>query len=75
MASAKYERDMPIIQQHWNNFVSLVRQDLSDVYAEQRSVVVEIKRLERISKILQHSQGDIEFLLLHKKAFYHWIVV
>ncbi len=68
MASAKYERDMPIIQQHWNNFISLVKQDLNDAYIEQRSVVVEIKRLERISKILQHSKDNIEFLLLHKES-------
>ena len=68
MASATYEKDMPIIQQHWNNFISLVKQDLNNVYVEQRSVVVEIKRLERISKILQHGQGDIEFLILHKES-------
>lgn len=68
MPSAKRERDMPIIQHHWNNFISLVRQDLSDIYTEQRNVIIEIKRLERIRKILQHSQDDIDFLLLHKES-------
>ncbi len=68
MASAKYEKDMPIIQQHWNHFITLVRQDLKDTYKEQRNVVIEIRRLERISKIVQHSQGDIDFLLLHKES-------
>ncbi len=66
MANEKIDKIMPIIQQHWNNFISLVRQDLNDLYAEERSVVVEIRKLERISKILKHSEDDIEFLLLHK---------
>lgn len=68
MPESKFERDMLIVQQHWNNFISLIKQDLNDLYAEQRQVVVEIKRIERVTKILQHSQENVDFLLLHKES-------
>ena len=68
MPESKFERDMLIVQQHWNNFISLIKQDLNDLYAEQRQLVVEIKRIERVTKILQHSQENVDFLLLHKES-------
>lgn len=68
MPESKFERDMLIVQQHWNNFISLIKQDLNDLYAEQRQVIVEIKRIERVTKILQHSQENVDFLLLHKES-------
>jgi len=68
MLESKFERDMIIVQQHWNNFISLIKQDLNDLYAEQRKVIVEIKRIERVAKVLQHSQEKVDFLLLHKES-------
>ena len=68
MPESKYERDMIIVRKHWNNFISRIKQDLSNLYVEHRQLVSMIKRIERVSIILQHSHDNMDFLLFHKES-------
>ena len=68
MPSAKFEKDLPVIKQHWLNFISLVKQDLDNNLEKQNDIIMQIKNLERVNKILEHKGNDIEFLLLHKES-------
>ena len=68
MPSSKLDRDLPLIQQNWNNFISLIKQDLNELTAEQKKLEVEIRKVERISKILKVSDNDINFIIAHKES-------
>lgn len=66
MAESKYESDMLIVKKYWNNFISLIKGDINKLHSELRSIDIEIKKSERLSRILQNGQNNIEYLLSHK---------
>lgn len=68
MPNTVYEKDMLVAQQHWNNFISLVKEDLNEIFSEQRKTIIEIKKFERIDKALQLGKENIDFLLAHKES-------
>ena len=63
-----FEAGIPIMEKHWNDFIELVKKDLDSVYNELRTNNLEIKRLERINKIINYEKSDINYLLLHKES-------
>lgn len=68
MPESNFERNMIIVEQHWNSFISFIKTDINELSRKLRHVIVEIKKIERVTKLLQHSQNNIEFLLLHKES-------
>ena len=68
MPESKFYNDIIIVQKHWNDFIQLIKSNLNDLYVVQRRFIREIRRIERISILLEHSQDNIEFLLSHKES-------
>lgn len=69
MSSSKLDKDKTLIQESWNSFKSLVRQNLNDLISRQKNIDIDIKRVERIAKIIKVSENDISFLIKHKDIF------
>ena len=44
MVGSKAEKNMPIANQHWNNFISLLKEDVKDLYQEQRGIIIDIRK-------------------------------
>ena len=68
MADAKRDNSLLEIKKQWENFVQLIYQDLRDLLDQQRKNRIEIRKLERVEKVIQHSKNNIEFLILHKET-------
>ena len=68
MAESKFERDMLKVRQHWNNFISLISQDCYKLKEERNEIGLNIISIERAIMLLQHSVGNIEYLLSHKDS-------
>ena len=68
MPESKFYNDIIIVQKHWNDFIQLIKSNLNDLYVAQRRFNREIRRIQRISILLEHSQDNIEFLLSHKES-------
>ena len=68
MADAKRDNSLLEIKKQWENFVQLIYQDLRDLLDQQRKNRIEIRKLERVEKVIQHSKDNIEFLILHKET-------
>ncbi len=68
MPSSKLEKDLPMIEQHWNSFLSYVKQDLRNCRREHTDVVISLREIERTKKIVEYSKKDIRFLISHKES-------
>lgn len=68
MIDAKKDSSLLEIKRQWENFIQLIYQDLKDLLEQQRKNRIEIRKLERVEKVIQHSKNNIDFLLLHKET-------
>lgn len=69
MQNSKLDRDLPLIEQQWDYFGSLVRQELTELSSEQEKLESKIKNLKGLVKIIEFSKNDINFLLVNKEIF------
>ena len=65
-----FEQDRLLMKNHWDNFISIIKNDLEQLEAEKTIKDIEIKQYVRIEKILEKSVNDPEYLLEHK-----WIII
>lgn len=68
MGESMFEEDKTILFNQWYNFVSLIRQDRKELSVEKRQLMMDIQKIEKISKVLEHGKDNIDFLLLHKES-------
>lgn len=66
MAERNFEQDMLFAKQEWDSFVFSLRNDIKKLIDQDRKLVVDIKKIERLEKIMEISQRDAKTLIEHK---------
>ena len=69
MTKYSYDETKDKFQREWNKFITAIRGDLNHNRSELIKVKSEIKRTDRIAKIVDSSAKDIQLLLDHKASF------
>ena len=62
MPESRIEENMQIIQQSWNKFISLLKNDLKDLYKRRRELNVLIKEYSKLKDTLEKSEDNLEII-------------